>query len=163
MLLANWVFLRGVCHTQPRGRDKSGPYDIASLVFFGAIRRQYHPGVMHRFASGLAPTRAHPPPTSPRATTFRLALLPPDMLAAPSSGDGGGSPTCSGTGWFGECEGPLWVPCLTARCSMHGCPKTVGDRELGRATRSGTAPPLGAINRAPTTHSFAFSHNLLLG
>ncbi len=35
ILSANWMFLRGVCPTRPRGRDKSGPYDIASLVVFG--------------------------------------------------------------------------------------------------------------------------------
>src|SRR3989442_536979 len=66
----------------------------------------------------LAPTRAHPPPTSPRATTCCTPLLP-----RPSR-------RCLVAGRQGGAVGPLWVPGLTARRSMHGCPNTVRERAL---------------------------------
>src|SRR6266699_6934309 len=53
---------------------------------------------------GLAPARAHPPLTQPRATTG----CPPCSHAV--AWWRGGSPTCSGTGWQGGVVGPLWVP-----------------------------------------------------
>ncbi len=55
----------------------------------------------------LAPTRAHPPPTSPRATTGCTPLLLPRRAVAWWRG---GSPTCSGTGWSGGAVGPWRVP-----------------------------------------------------
>src|SRR6266705_1923388 len=58
----------------------------------------------------LAPARAHPPSTSPRATTCCTPLLPRPSgrrLVA------GGSLKCSGTGWRGGVVGPLRVPGLT--------------------------------------------------
>jgi hypothetical protein len=74
-----------------------------------------------RFALRLPPTRAHPPPTQPRATTCRLALPPPCHARRAIVWGGGGFPTCSGTGRLGGRGGPLWVPGLSTRRSMHGC------------------------------------------
>jgi hypothetical protein len=42
----------------------------------------------------------------------------------------GGHRTCSGTGRRSGVVGPLWVPGLTARRQVHGCPKIVREREV---------------------------------
>ena len=41
----------------------------------------------------------------------------------------GQSPKCSGTGWLSGCGGPLWVPGLSTRRSMHHPEKCLGERE----------------------------------
>ncbi len=78
------------------------------------------------FALRLAPARAHPPPTLPRATTSRLAPTPLVCPPRRRLGAGRRPPTCSGTGRLGGRGGPLWVPGLTARRSRHGCLKLSG-------------------------------------
>ena len=70
--------------------------------------RYAHEGI--RAASDLAPARAHPPPTTPRATTFRMAPAPPLRLPRRRLAVGWRPLTCSGTGRLGWVGGPSWVP-----------------------------------------------------
>ncbi len=55
----------------------------------------------------LAPARAHPPLTQPRATTFPRDTAPRQTMARCMEDQGRGCATCSGTGWRCWAVGPL--------------------------------------------------------
>ncbi len=95
-----------------------------------------------RFALRLAPTRAHPPPTQPRATTCRLAHRPKRRPTAHLGW--GGYSKCSGTGWLGGCGGPLWVPGrLSRRLNGH----SVGQLKMCQGERGWGAVPQNVVAR----------------
>ncbi len=100
----------------------------------------------------LAPTRAYPPPTPPRATTFQAAPLP--RLSRHRLVAGRRPSTCSGTGRLSGRGRPLWVPGLataaililtapyysinSARRTVTACPP---NRTRSPITRTRTTPP----------------------
>src|SRR5712692_3835917 len=83
-------------------------------------------------SSGLAPTRAHPPPTSPRATTFRLAHRPARVSTAPSPG-GGAVPrnvvARGGAGWCGALVGARSLVTMALEWAFRRAPPNVAGRE----------------------------------
>jgi len=73
----------------------------------------------------LAPARAHPPPTAPRATTCYPSLLPRQLGCCLAAGRFP-RPVVARSG-----RAERWGPCgcqASRRRSMHGCPKCVRER-----------------------------------
>ncbi len=84
--------------------------------------------------SDLAPTRAHPPHTTTPCHYISYGPSPRPCGPPRRRLWWGGPSTCSGTGRLGGRGGPLWVPGLTTRSSMHR-PKKLSGREPPRPSR----------------------------
>jgi hypothetical protein len=97
----------------------------------------------------LAPTRAHPPLTQPRATTSRTALV--SVLHAPRHrlAWGGVPRTCSGTGWRCWAVGPLCgkrVWGTLSQVTWHAA------RYMGAPKLSGREPASRTLSAAKGDH-----------